>query len=297
MDKWGPALAALLGLVEGLTEFLPVSSTGHLILVGHWLGFTGEVAASVDIAIQLGSILAVVVYERAKLAQLFGGARREQAMLRAWLRGEDDRKGAWAVSWTDHLRRSSAEHAHLRFLIGLAVAFVPAALIGLIAHTWIEAHLFTPSTVAAALIAGGVVILLVEARRPTPRVDRLEQVGLGHALRIGLAQCASLIPGVSRSGATIIGAMLSGMDRKVATEYSFFLALPTMLAATLYKLVKSHALFSGEDLLALGLGLLVSFFVAWAVIAAFLGFVKRHSLRVFGIYRMLLGLAVLAWLG
>lgn len=298
MDRWGPALAALLGLVEGLTEFLPVSSTGHLILVSYWLGFTGEVATSVDISIQLGSILAVVVYERTKLASLFSGAVKEQAVLRAWLRrGRPTSGNPAGVSWGVVLRRSATDHPHLWFMIGLAAAFLPAAAVGLLAHRWIEAHLFTPTTVATALIAGGAVILLVEARRPPVRIDRLERVGVSNALQVGLAQCLSLIPGVSRSGATIIGAMLTGMDRKVAAEYSFFLALPTMLAATLYKLVKSRDLLSGQDLLALALGLLVAFFVAWAVIATFLGFLKRHSLRVFAFYRMLLGVIVLALLG
>ncbi len=298
MDKWSPALAALLGLVEGLTEFLPVSSTGHLILVGSWLGFTGQVATSVDISIQLGSILAVVAYERAKLATLLANAAREQAALRTWVRPGPSASGAVAgLPWPEALRRSVAEHPNLRFVIGLGLAFVPAAVVGLATHKWIEAYLFTPRTVAAALMGGGVAILLVEARRPDARLDRLDQVGLGHALKVGLAQCVSLIPGVSRSGATIVGAMLAGMDRKLATEYSFFLALPTMLAATTYKLLKSRDLLTGEDLLALGLGLLVSFLVAWAVIAAFLNFVKRHSLRVFAYYRILLGGVAFTLLG
>ena len=295
MEGWGPELAILLGLVEGLTEFLPVSSTGHLILVGHWLGFTGEVAASVDMSIQLGAILAVIVYERTKIATLLWGAGREQALFREMVRvnrgtGERPGRGTWKAV----LSRSAVEHPNLWFLVGLAVAFLPAGLLGLVAHKWIETHLFTPQTVAAALIVGGIIILLVERRDHPARVTRLDLVGTWHALWVGLAQCASLFPGISRSGATIVGGLLVGMDRKVATEYSFFLALPTMIAATTYKMIKSRALFSEQDALALGLGLIVAFLVAWAVIALLLAYVKRHSLNAFAYYRIVLGIIVLA---
>jgi len=287
MPGWGPELAVLLGLVEGLTEFLPVSSTGHLIIVGHVLGFTGAVAASVEISIQLGSILAIIAYERSKLTSLLSQASQEQASLRALIRSNQPKE------WGTVLFRSADTHRSLWFLIGLAVAFVPAAAIGLFAHAWIEAYLFHPRTVAAALIAGGLIILGVEAMRNRVRFNRLDQIGVATALWVGLAQCVSLIPGVSRSGATIVGGLLAGMDRKVATEYSFFLALPTMIAATTYKMLKSRELLTNEDFFALALGLLVSFLVAWAVIAAFLAFVKRHSLRAFAYYRMLVGITVL----
>ncbi|GIW54263.1 MAG: undecaprenyl-diphosphatase [Nitrospiraceae bacterium] len=283
MNQWGPELAVILGLVEGLTEFLPVSSTGHLILVGHALGFTGAIAASVDVSIQLGSILAVVAYERRKIVQLFSQAGKEQAILREMLKA----RGGWAT-----LRRSADAHRNLWFLLGLGVAFLPAALVGFLAHRWIETYLFTPQTVAASLIVGGLVILAVEARRSPAQITRLEHVGVRSAFWVGVAQCVSLIPGMSRSGSTIVGGLLAGLDRKVATEYSFFLALPTMIAATAYKMITSQSLFSNQDYLALGLGLVVSFVVAWAVIAAFLTFVQRHSLRVFAYYRLLLGTAV-----
>lgn len=289
MSEWSPALAALLGLVEGLTEFLPVSSTGHLILVGHWLGFTGPLAASVEITLQLGSILAIVVYERRKLAELLANAYREQAALRVLAR--DVRSPA------DLLARSAESHPNLWFLIGIALAFLPAGFVGLVTHHWIEEYLFNPRTVAGALIVGGLVILTVEWLQPKPAFTRLTQVGARTALWIGLAQCASLFPGVSRSGATIIGGMLAGLDRKTATEYSFFLALPTMVAATGYKLVKSRDLLNGSDAAVLALALAVAFLVAWGVIAAFLTFVKQHSLRPFAYYRMALGLVVLAVLG
>lgn len=284
MRSWGPELAVILGIVEGLTEYLPISSTGHLILVGHWLGFAGEAAANVEISIQLGAILAVVVYERRALRSFLSQAAGEQTSFRSLCRRN---------SWTRAVSQSMAQHRNLWFLIGLFVAFLPAAVIGLLSHRWIEAYLFNPRTVAVASIAGGLIIMAVEAMRREARVTRLEDIGLRTAFWVGVAQCAALIPGTSRSGATIVGALLAGMDRKTATEYSFFLALPTLIAATGYKLVTSASLFSTQDLLALGLGLLVAFLVAWAVIAGFLAFVKRHSLLVFAYYRIAMGIAVL----
>ena len=287
MNEWGPELAVLLGLVEGLTEYLPVSSTGHLILVGHAVGFTGEIASSVEISIQLGAILAVIVYEWDKIKTLARGAYRDQIDLRHMA---TDRAHA---SWTLLLQDSFRLHPSLWFIIGIGLAFLPAALVGIIAHGWIKAHLFTPYTVALSSIAGGLVILAVEAMKDRPRIKELPQVTLSHAWWIGLAQCASLIPGMSRSGSTIVGGLLVGLDRKVATEYSFFLALPTLVAATLYQFLKSRALMSQADLLALGIGLVVSFLTAWAVIALFMGFIKRHTLRAFAYYRMALGALVL----
>ncbi len=285
MIQWGPELAVILGLVEGLTEFLPVSSTGHLILIGHALGFTGAIASSAEISIQLGSILAVVAYERRKIVELLSQAGKEQATLPEMLKT----RGGWVTT----LRCSAEAHRHLWFLLGLGVAFLPAALVGFLAHRWIETYLFTPQTVAASLIVGGLLILAVEARRSPAQITRLEHVGVRSAFWVGVAQCVSLIPGMSRSGSTIVGGLLAGLDRKVATEYSFFLALPTMIAATAYKMVTSQSLFSNQDYLALGLGLVVSFVVAWAVIAAFLTFVQRHTLRVFAYYRLVLGAVVL----
>jgi undecaprenyl-diphosphatase len=294
METFGPGLAALLGLVEGLTEFLPISSTGHLILVGHFLGFTGEVAVSVDISIQLGSILAVAVYERTKLRGFLASARSDLGSFVTLVRAHREAP-PWPVGegWSVFLRRSARTHHNLWFVVGIGLAFVPAAVTGLLLHDAIERWLFRPRTVALALIVGGFVILAVERRRREAFVTRLEYVGLRTAFWVGIAQCFSLFPGVSRSGATIIGGLLAGMDRRVAAEYSFFLALPTMIAATGYKLVKSRDLFSSDDLLALALGLLVSFLVAWAVIAGFLAYVKRYSLRPFAYYRLLLGALVL----
>ena len=287
MNEWGPALAVILGIVEGLTEFLPVSSTGHLILVGHALGFTGDVAANAEISIQLGAILAVIAYERNKIQTLCSRAIGEQADFRRSLMRPSQ------LSLTDSLRHSMAVHPNLWFLLGLGAAFVPAGLLGFATHGWIKAHLFSPQTVAITSILGGLIILAVEARRTTTSVQQLEQVGLRNAILIGLAQCAALIPGMSRSGSTIIGGLLVGLDRKVATEYSFFLALPTLITATCYEMWKSRGLFTQEDYAALGIGLLISFIVAWIVIAAFLAFVKRHTLRPFAYYRILMGFVVL----
>ncbi len=286
MNEWGPALAVILGVVEGMTEFLPVSSTGHLILVGHALGFTGDVAANAEISIQLGAILAVIVFEREKIGRLLSGAWQEQKIFRSTTHGPH-------TSWTDRIKASMQQHPNLWFLIGLGIAFLPAALLGLTAHGWIKSHLFTPQTVATTSILGGFIILIVEATKRTSHAMSLDQVSPMRAFWIGVAQCASLIPGMSRSGSTIIGGLLAGLDRKVATEYSFFLALPTIIIATLYETWNAHGTFTDQDLLALAFGMVVSFLVAWAVIAAFLTYVKRHTLRVFAYYRIMLGVLVM----
>jgi undecaprenyl-diphosphatase len=286
MNEWGPGLATILGIVEGLTEFLPVSSTGHLILVGHFLGFEGDLAASADISIQLGAILAVIAYERHKLLSMIGLAAREQQTVSTMIRTRG------TTPWLTILRTSWATHRNFWFLIGLGVAFLPAAAVGFLTHGWIKSHLFTPQTVAVSSIVGGVIILAVEARRDHARIHQLEQVSLASAFWIGVAQCASLLPGMSRSGSTIIGGLFVGLDRKVATEYSFFLALPTLITATCYQMWKSRDVFQQDDYLALGIGMVVSFVVAWIVIAAFLSFVKKHTLRPFAYYRILMGIAV-----
>jgi undecaprenyl-diphosphatase len=287
MIDWGPELAVILGVIEGLTEFLPVSSTGHLILAGHALGFTGDIASNVEISIQLGAILAVMVYERSKIMSLLSQGTAEQADLRRML------AGPYSGNWRSAITLSMASHRNLWFLIGIGLAFLPAALMGFAAHKWIKAHLFTPGTVAASLIAGGIVILMVERMTDRAGTKHLLDVSPRSALWVGLAQCASLIPGMSRSGSTIVGGLLAGLDRRVATEYSFFLALPTMIVATVYQMLKSQASFTQQDYVALAVGLVVSFLVAWAVIAAFLTYVQRHTLRVFAYYRMVLGVIVL----
>ena len=257
MMNWGPELAVILGIIEGLTEFLPVSSTGHLILVGHALGFTGEIASNVEISIQLGSILAIIAYERAKLASLASHALREQQDFRSLIANRGTK------SWATTIQESINAQPNLWFVIGLGLAFLPAALVGFLAHKSIKAYLFSPTTVAISLIVGGVIILVVERMQNRVRVKELLQVTPRSALWVGIAQCASLIPGMSRSGSTIVGGLLAGLDRRVATEYSFFLALPTMIIATIYQMLKSQAAFSQDDYVALGIGLVVSFVVAW----------------------------------
>lgn len=258
-DWWLPIL---LGVVEGLTEFLPVSSTGHLILTGAALGFTGEFAKTFEVAIQLGAILAVVAYFRERLLGLARGVPRDQ----------DARSVVLAVS----------------------VAFLPAAVVGFLAHGAIKAYLFNTTTVAVTLVVGGFAILAIEARRAGGGVLRLEAVDLRAALWVGAAQCLSLIPGVSRAGATIMGGLLAGMDRKTASEFSFFLALPTMFAATVYDAYKSRALLVEENLVWLTLGFVAAFVTALAVIAVFMRFIQRHTFRVFAYYRIVLGVILLA---
>ncbi|XXT16389.1 undecaprenyl-diphosphate phosphatase [Sorangium sp. So ce429] len=261
--------AVLLGVLEGLTEFLPVSSTGHLILLGAWLGHESEAAKTLDIVIQLGAVLAVVVYFRERLA----------VTVRGVLRRDPD---------------------SLRLALAIAIGFLPAALVGLVFHKAIKAYLFGPGPVAVALIAGGVLMIGVEAarrRRPDQGAPRVEDVTLQRALAIGFAQCFALWPGASRSMATIVGGQLSGLSTAAAAEFSFLLAIPTLGAATVFDLAKN-----GRTLLdapggatALAVGLAVSFAVALLVIAVFLRYLKRYGLAPFGWYRIALG-AVVLWL-
>jgi len=291
MEQLGPGLAALLGFLEGLTEYLPVSSTGHLILMGHWLGFTGKIAISVDICIQIGAILAVVLYEREKILRLLHNGFQEQREFRKGLK--TTMRTERTQQWQAYLRQSAQEHHSMWFLLGLGAAFIPAAIVGLLTHDWIEEHLFSAKTVAMSLIIGGIIILVVETWTKHVTITQLEHVGIPEAVVIGVAQCFALIPGMSRSGSTIVGGLLIGLDRKVATEFSFFLAIPTMFAATGYKLMQSFHLFSANDVFALLIGMLTSFIVAWAVIASFLAYVKQHTLKVFGYYRIILGALLL----
>jgi undecaprenyl-diphosphatase len=255
------AKAALLGLIEGVTEFIPVSSTGHLILASHWLGETGEAAKTFDIFIQLGAILAIVWLYRARLTRTILAARE------------------------DPVSR--------RFLVNLVVAFLPAAIVGFVAHDWIKARLFTPEVVAVALVVGGLLILLIERLRPRERVADVADVRPPTALGVGLAQVLSLIPGTSRSGATIMGGYALGLSRRAATEFSFFLSIPVMFAATLYDLLKSRGALSAADAPAFAVGFAVSFVSAVVVVKAFLSYVSRHSFSAFAWYRIALGAIIL----
>lgn len=254
---------AILGLVEGVTEFIPVSSTGHLIIVGEWLHYTGDQAKTFEIFIQLGAILAIAWLYRSTLVRVVRGLPREREAQ--------------------------------RFAGNLLIAFLPAAVVGLLVHAWIKEHLFNPVTVAMALVAGGVVILVIEHLKPRTRVEAVHEVSWRLALGIGLAQVLSLIPGTSRSGATIMGAYALGLSRKAATEFSFFLAIPIMFAATLFDLARSHEVLSREDIAPFAVGFVVSFVSAIIVVKAFLAFVSRRDFRLFAWYRIAFGSLLLFW--
>ncbi|HYE37171.1 undecaprenyl-diphosphate phosphatase [Methylocaldum sp.] len=253
----------VLGLLEGATEFLPVSSTGHLIIANDLLSFTGERAKTFDIFIQLGAICAIVWHYRRRIGQMSGTLLSDPAAL--------------------------------RFAINILIGFLPAALLGLFLHKTIKAQLFNPITVAGALIVGGFIILMIESRRRPHRVENVDDLTWHVALKVGFAQSLALFPGVSRAGATIMGGLLSGMSRSVATEFSFFLAIPTMFAATLYDLYKNLDIMRPEDLEILATGFVAAFFSAWLVIRALLAFVARHSFKAFAWYRIMLGSLVLTY--
>ncbi|MEN9728189.1 MAG: hypothetical protein RL434_2555 [Pseudomonadota bacterium] len=253
--------AILLGIVEGLTEFLPISSTGHLIIAGDWLEFNTGREASFEIFIQLGAILSVCWFYRGRLFAL--------------------------------LREVGHSPPANRFALNLGIAFLPAAGVGFFAHGHIKAHLFTPEVVAWALIGGGLAILVIERWVRTPTAVEATTVTPRQALGIGCAQVLALIPGVSRSGATIMGGMLSGLDRRAATEFSFFLAIPMMFAATCYDLAKSWRSLEVEDLGVFGVGFVTAFFSALLTIRFLLHFVSRHSFAWFAWYRIAFGSALL----
>jgi undecaprenyl-diphosphatase len=257
--------AVVLGIVEGLTEFLPVSSTGHLIVAGSLLGYTGEQAKMFEISIQTGAILAVVWEYRARFAGAFAGIR------------------------SDPRAR--------RFVANLAIAFVPAAALGFLFGKAIKAHLFAPVPVALAFVVGALVILWAERRqklRPgTVRVDAVDDMTYVDAFKVGCAQCFALIPGTSRSGATIIGGMLFGLSRTAATEFSFFLAVPTLFAAAAYSLLKDGHLLRAADLPLFGIGFVASFVSAFACVRWLIRYVSHHDFVPFAWYRLAFGGVVL----
>ncbi len=270
-------VAVILGIVEGLTEFLPVSSTGHLILVGNWLQFTGEKANTFEIFIQLGAILAVIGYFRERIWNL----------VRAVL-GTPMAKGNPHAMTVEQARR---------FAAGVMLAFIPAAIVGFLFHDKIEELLFTPKTVAAALVVGGVGIIAIEKLKLRVKTETMEQMSWAQAIWVGVAQCLSLIPGMSRSASTIMGGLVTGLSHAAAAEFSFFLAIPTIGAATVYSLLKNLKLLSADDAVVFAVGFLVSLIVAWVVIAAFMSFIKKHSFESFGWYRIVLGFAILLMIG
>lgn len=258
-------VAVVLGIIEGLTEFLPISSTGHLIIAGHLLDFTGPKAETFDIVIQLGAILAVVM-----------------------------------LYWRNFigLLKHDPNHAFsgLRGIKLLILTSIPASVVGLAAHGYIKAHLFGPTTVAWALGVGAVLIFIVEAMPKRIRANDIDAITSWQALGIGMFQCLALWPGFSRSAATIMGGMILGTERKTAAEYSFIAAVPIMFAATGYDFLKNYSLFSTDDLLFLAIGFLVSFVSAWLAIKSFIYLLGKMTLRPFAVYRIILAALVLLFL-
>jgi len=273
--------AGFLGLIEGLTEFIPVSSTAHLLLVGDWIAFTSDEARVFEVVIQLGSILAVMWIFRARIVQLLLGMVRR-------------------------------EHTELIFARNLILAFLPAAVIGALTISYIKMLFAHPGVFVFTLIVGGLIMLWVE-RKPQYAQNQasllddsvasqyastyaLEDISVKQALLVGFAQCLAMVPGTSRSGATIIGGMLAGIQRKTATEFSFFLAMPTMLAASAYDLMRHASLLSAAQGTSIAVGFVLAFASALVVVRAVLRFVSRRTYRPFAWYRIVLGLVVLAWL-
>ena len=254
--------AAFLGLVEGLTEFLPVSSTGHLILLVDLLGFQAPPGTLFEIVIQLGAILAVIWVYRAKIVTVVVGLPRE--------------RGAQ------------------RFTINILLAFLPAMAIGALAYDVIKGVLFSPWVVSVALITGGVAIILIERLQKCGRYRAPEDIPVLKAMAIGLFQCTAMVPGVSRSGATIMGALLVGVERRAAAEFSFLLAIPTMLAATVYDLYKNRDILTVDNLTVIAVDFSVVFVVAMVVVRGVLGFISRHGFVPFAVYRITIGVVMLA---
>lgn len=260
--------AALMGIVEGLTEFLPISSTGHLILAGSLLDFGHSAGADkakvFDIAIQTGAIFAVVLVY--------------------WQRVRDTITGI------------TSEPQAQRFALNVLIGFVPAIILGLLFGKAIKAHLFTPTVVAVTFIAGGLIILLAERLalgRPAPRVQTVDDLTVADALKVGLVQCLALVPGTSRSGASIIGGMMLGLSRKAATDYSFFLGIPTLMGAGAYSLYKERHLLSMDDLPLFATGLVFAFLSAWVCVRWLIRYVSSHNFNPFAWYRIAFGIVIL----
>ena len=261
MDFTALLHAFILGIVEGLTEFLPVSSTGHLILAGDLLHFNNEKGKLFEIVIQSGAILAVCWEYRAKILSV--------------------------------LRGLPSEASARRFVVNLGIAFLPLAVLGLLFGKAIKAHLFNPVSVATAFIVGAFVILWAERRQHTIRIHEVDDLRWSDALKLGLAQALALIPGTSRSGATIIGGLFFGLSRKAATEFSFFLAIPTLFAATAYELYKARGLLSASDLDMFAVGFVSAFVSAFLAVRGLLRYIVRHDFTIFAWYRIAFGVAVL----
>ena len=262
MDFWTAIQALILGVVEGLTEFLPISSTGHQIIVADLLDFGGERAMAFNIIIQLGAILAVVWEFRRKILDVVAGLPTQR----------------------------NAQ----RFTLNLLIAFLPAVVLGVIFADLIHHYLFNPITVATALVVGGIIMLWAERREHTVHAETVDDITWKDALKVGFAQCLAMIPGTSRSGSTIIGGLLFGLSRKTATEFSFFLAMPTMVGAAVYSGYKYRDLFQPADLPVFAIGFVTSFIFAMIAVKALLKFIASHSYAAFAWYRIGFGLLILA---
>ncbi len=262
MELWTAVQALILGIVEGLTEFLPISSTGHQIIVADLLNFGGERAMAFNIIIQLGAILAVVWEFRRKILDVVTGLPTQR----------------------------NAQ----RFTINLLIAFLPAVVLGVIFADLIHEYLFNPITVATALVVGGLVMLWAERRQHEIHANSVDEISWKDALKVGFAQCLAMIPGTSRSGSTIIGGLLFGLSRKTATEFSFFLAMPTMVGAAVYSGYKYRNLFQPDDLPVFAIGFITSFIFAMIAVRGLLKFIANHSYAAFAWYRIAFGLVILA---
>ena len=262
MDFWTAIQALILGIVEGLTEFLPISSTGHQIIVADLLDFTGDRFNAFNIIIQLGAILAVVWEFRGKIFEVVSGLPTQ--------------------------RKAQ------RFTVNLLIAFLPAVVLGVIFADLIHHYLFNPITVATALVVGGIIMLWAERREHEVHAETVDDITWKDALKVGLAQCLAMIPGTSRSGSTIIGGLLFGLSRKTATEFSFFLAMPTMVGAAVYSGYKYRDLFQPSDLPVFAIGFVTSFIFAMIAVKGLLKFIASHSYAAFAWYRIAFGLLILA---
>ncbi|WP_434600962.1 undecaprenyl-diphosphate phosphatase [Pseudomonas sp. Z4-7] len=262
MDLWTAFSALILGVVEGLTEFLPISSTGHQIVVADLLEFGGERSMAFNIIIQLGAILAVVWEFRRKIFDVVLGLPTQPGAR--------------------------------RFTANLLIAFFPAVILGVLLADWIHHYLFNPITVATALVLGGLVMLWAERRQHRVHAETVDDMTWKDALKVGLAQCIAMIPGTSRSGATIIGGLLFGLSRKTATEFSFFLAMPTMVGAAVYSGYKYRELFVPADFPVFAIGFITAFIFAMIAVKGLLRFIASHSYAVFAWYRIAFGLLILA---
>jgi undecaprenyl-diphosphatase len=281
-------LAIIIGLLEGLTEFIPVSSTGHMIIAGHMLHFTGERADAFEVFIQLGAILAVAFLYRERFLGLIPG--RATAGSPSAERNPADRSPS---DLSVNQRSGNPRFAGMRGLLLLGVTTAPALVFGKLFHHAIKEKLFSPLTVAIGLAIGGVGLILIEVFKPRARVTRLDDIGMREAIWVGLFQCFALWPGMSRSGSTIIGGMLMGVDRKTTAEYSFLAAVPVMIAATGFDLYKSREFLHASDAPLFALGFLVALVSAWFAVRFFIGFLSKHTLKGFGWYR--LALAAFTW--